>query len=257
MNLELELSILKKVLLGILIGVILSVGGFFVYNSFFNQSEKNIVNEKEKTKVKNKELALDTQLVQTLYSYVQMEKSYLAGVEYISIFDNKNKILVSELSQEMKNYLGYRQLNNKNYIECPQNLLDQSKCSSYDKEFPISQDNDTWTIAFGEDELKRTVELIFGKGSYKAGDFIGCEKYGLCVYDSETKKYYDTVFRGGGTGWNPETELKSAKKLKDKIEIYEYVKNDFDNKLDEYNIKYTFVLSEDDNYYLRSIELIK
>lgn len=248
---------MKKVLLGILIGVILGTGGVFAYNSFFNQSEKSMKTSKKEPEVKNEELNLNTQLVQTLYSYVKMEESYLAGVTYIGIFEDKNKVLASELSQEIKNYLGYRQLNNKRYIECPQNLLDQSRCSSYEKGFPISEYNNTWTYAFGEEELKRNVELIFGKGSYQAGDFKGCEEHGLCAYDSETQKYYDTDCGCGGVGWYPETELKSAKKVENKIELYEYVKNDFDNQLDEYNIKYTFNLNEDGNYYFESVELIK
>ena len=69
---------MKKVLLGILIGVILCVGGLFGYREFFVKNEnsnKKITKTKEKVQ-KEEDLDLNSQLVQTLYSYVRMEKVF-------------------------------------------------------------------------------------------------------------------------------------------------------------------------------------
>ena len=247
---------MKKVLLGILIGVILCVGGLFGYKEFFVKNEnpnKKITKTKEKIQ-KEEDLDLNSQLVQTLYSYVRMEKDLLIGREYISIFDKKNKILATEFNQKLKNYLGYRQLLlDLDYLEAPSYLLEKI----YGNSFEIPTGADAWTYSFSEEKLKAKVEMIFGKNSYKTEDFYGCKENGLCTYDSTTKRYYDMDCLCGGTGWAPTTEIKSAKKIGNKIEINEYVENTSpDGEKEEWNLKYTFNLSEDGNYYFKSVEKI-
>ena len=247
---------MKKVLLGILIGVILCVGGLFGYREFFVKNEnsnKKITKTKEKVQ-KEENLDLNSQLVQTLYSYVRMEKDLLIGREYISIFDKKNKILATEFNQKLKNYLGYRQLLlDLDYLEAPSYLLEKI----YGNSFEIPTGADAWTYSFSEEKLKAKVEMIFGKNSYKNEDFYGCKENGLCTYDSTTKRYYDMDCLCGGVDMKETIELKSAKKIENKIEINEYVENTSpDGEKDEWNLKYTFNLSEDGNYYFESIEKI-
>ncbi len=246
---------MKKVLLGILIGVILCVGGLLGYREFFVKNEnpnKKITKTKEKIQ-KEEDLDLNSQLVQTLYSYVRTEKNIL-DVGCISVFDKKNKVLATEFNQELKNYLGYRQLLlDLDYLEAPSYLLEKI----YGNSFEIPTGADAWTYSFSEEKLKAKVEMIFGKNSYKNEDFYGCKENGLCTYDSTTKRYYDMDCLCGGTGWAPTTEIKSAKKIENKIEINEYVENTSpDGEKDEWNLKYTFNLSEDGNYYFESIEKI-
>ena len=247
---------MKKVLLGILIGVILCVGGLFGYREFFVKNEnsnKKITKTKEKVQ-KEENLDLNSQLVQTLYSYVRMEKDLLIGREYISIFDKKNKILATEFNQKLKNYLGYRQLLlDLDYLEAPSYLLEKI----YGNSFEIPTGADAWTYSFSEEKLKAKVEMIFGKNSYKTEDFYGCKENGLCTYDSTTKRYYDMDCLCGGVDMKETIELKSAKKIENKIEINEYVeKTPPDGEKEEWNLKYTFNLSEDGNYYFESIEKI-
>ena len=247
---------MKKVLLGILIGVILCVGGLFGYREFFVKNEnsnKKITKTKEKVQ-KEENLDLNSQLVQTLYSYVRMEKDLLIGREYISIFDKKNKILATEFNQKLKNYLGYRQLLlDLDYLEAPSYLLEKI----YGNSFEIPTGADARTYSFSEEKLKAKVEMIFGKNSYKTEDFYGCKENGLCTYDSTTKRYYDMDCLCGGVDMKETIELKSAKKIENKIEINEYVeKTPPDGEKEEWNLKYTFNLSEDGNYYFESIEKI-
>ena len=247
---------MKKVLLGILIGVILCVGGLFGYREFFVKNEnsnKKITKTKEKVQ-KEENLDLNSQLVQTLYSYVRMEKGLPIGPDYINMFEEKNKILSTEFSQDLKNYLGYRQLLSElDRQECPTSLSQQNKCPINDD----FQDTDAWTQSFSDESLKGKVEMIFGKDTYKSGDFFGCKEYGNCVYDVSTKRYYDSGSGIVGTGWMPTIELKSAKKIENKIEINEYVENTSpDGSIDKWNLKYTFNLSEDGNYYFESAEKI-
>ena len=251
---------MKKVLLGILIGVILCVGGLLGYREFFVKNEnpnKKITKTKEKIQ-KEEDLDLNSQLVQTLYSYVRTEKNIL-DVGCISVFDKKNKVLATEFNQELKNYLGYRQLLlDLDYLEAPSYLLEKIYGDGfYGSDFEIPTGADARTYSFSEEKLKAKVEMIFGKNSYKTEDFYGCKENGLCTYDSTTKRYYDMDCLCGGTGWAPTTEIKSAKKIENKIEINEYVENTSpDGEKDEWNLKYTFNLSEDGNYYFESIEKI-
>ena len=247
---------MKKVLLGILIGVILCVGGLFGYKEFFVKNEttnKKITKTKEKVQ-KEEDLDLNSQLVQTLYSYVRTEKNpHDDG--YISIFDQKNKVLATEFNQELKNYLGYRQLLllDLDYSEAPSYLLEKI----YGSDFQIPTGADAWTYSFSEEKLKAKVEMIFGKDTYKSGESFGCKENRSCTYDSTTKRYYDMDCLCGGTGWAPTTEIKSAKKMGNKIEINEYVENTSpDGEKEEWNLKYTFNLSEDGNYYFESAEKI-
>ena len=246
---------MKKVLLGILIGVILCVGGLFGYKEFFVKNEttnKKITKTKEKVQ-KEEDLDLNSQLVQTLYSYVRTGKNIL-DVGCISVFDKKNKVLATEFNQELKNYLGYRQLLlDLDYLEAPSYLLEKI----YGNSFEIPTGADAWTYSFSEEKLKAKVEMIFGKNSYKTEDFYGCKENGLCTYDSTTKRYYDMDCQCGGVDMKETIELKSAKKIGNKIEINEYVENTSpDGEKEEWNLKYTFNLSEDGNYYFESIEKI-
>ena len=127
----------------------------------------------------------------------------------------------------------------------------------YGSDFEIPTGADARTYSFSEEKLKAKVEMIFGKNSYKTEDFYGCKENGLCTYDSTTKRYYDMDCLCGGTGWAPTTEIKSAKKIGNKIEINEYVENTSpDGEKEEWNLKYTFNLSEDGNYYFKSVEKI-
>ena len=251
---------MKKVLLGILIGVILCVGGLFGYREFFVKNEnpnKKITKTKEKIQ-KEEDLDLNSQLVQTLYSYVRTEKNIL-DVGCISVFDKKNKVLATEFNQELKNYLGYRQLLlDLDYLEAPSYLLEKIYGDGfYGSDFEIPTGADARTYSFSEEKLKAKVEMIFGKNSYKTEDFYGCKENGLCTYDSTTKRYYDMDCLCGGVDMKETIELKSAKKIENKIEINEYVENTSpDGEKDEWNLKYTFNLSEDGNYYFESIEKI-
>ena len=251
---------MKKVLLGILIGVILCVGGLLGYREFFVKNEnpnKKITKTKEKIQ-KEEDLDLNSQLVQTLYSYVRTEKNIL-DVGCISVFDKKNKVLATEFNQELKNYLGYRQLLlDLDYLEAPSYLLEKIYGDGfYGSDFEIPTGADARTYSFSEEKLKAKVEMIFGKNSYKTEDFYGCKENGLCTYDSTTKRYYDMDCLCGGVDMKETIELKSAKKIENKIEINEYVeKTPPDGEKEEWNLKYTFNLSEDGNYYFESIEKI-
>ena len=274
---------MKKFLIGLLIGIIVGIGCLFTYNEVFVKKENSInkkqTTEKEETKTEE-ELSINSQLVQTLYNYVLGAISYQDYKETGNFFysiKTKSKINASDLSQELKNYLGFRQLK---AIE-----IEQTNCSSnsnlsythesglvllcggeldhdYDPITNTTQVSDrAITYAITEELLKEKVELIFGKNNYKSVDFLGmsCDvSYGY-VYNKELKEYlYVSNDNGCGFTFTPSIKLISATKKDNNIYLIQKVEREASEYSEAINmkIKYTFTLADDGNYYFESVEKI-
>ena len=280
---------MKKVLWGILIGVILCVGGLFGYKEFFVKNEttnKKITKTKEKVQ-KEEDLDLNSQLVQNLYEYViavpnenndesiNVDSNLYRKMNLFEEIEKKDKIGTSDLPQELKNYLGYRQLSSEqvqqkncsNYPNISYNSQVSLLCGKEEDHDYNSATNTTkvrngaMTSVINEEQLKEKVELIFGNNSYKEVEFFTttCDLIDGYVYNKDSREYiYVSSDNGCGVNEYPTFKLIKATKKANKIYLFEKV----DREKSEYSeainskIKYTFNLLKDGNYYFESAEKI-
>lgn len=199
---------MRKVLIGILIGIIVGVGSLFIYDKFFavkNNSEKKENNtvKKEEIKTSAKEDILDiySDQVQSLYNNVHNCFGKCYGYDFMNLYSNDNVNIDSLKTQAF--YMAF------------DILLEEKGTNSSDGYKKLN--------SFTYDEVNNKAKLLFGK------EFnVEEKKYNMCpgyTYDSTAKIYTATELGCGCTGSpeGPITTLYKATQTENQIDIYESV----------------------------------
>ena len=262
----------KNIVIGILVVLLLCSIGLIVY-LFIDKSNSGVNDEKTEQKEevaenKTEELDINDPLVKELYDNVAAEDCLMAHSIVYNIKDTQ-KLTVNDLD-EMKNYLGYRQVPitkvKSGFCSDYRNILEKENNSYGCGESPLSPElinnlkyESTYYIE--EQDLKESVEMIFGPGTYERKDFLLYRAFEGFLFDESTLRYF-YYMDGPVAAIIPkgETTIVSATKTNDSIEIIQNVKyfNPRNEIAKEGNVKYTFKYNEeDDKYYFYSVERIE
>ncbi len=223
--------------------------GFFIYDDLLNKKDTvDPVKELQKKRTLNK----NSLVVQQLYDYINLDG---CGEQIDFFYGNKGKVLLTDLTDENKNYLAFRMLKNSdftskncsNYVNAL-NSNDPVKlwyCGDY-----VNTGNENTTISINSDVLEKQVNKMFGEASYKPVTFAVASS-ARYLYDEKTGTYLYQTFNGTNSCRGYENILDSVYRQKDNIVLKVKVKSNTTNNLFIYT--YTFQESEDGNYYFVSL----
>ncbi len=239
-----------------IIVLLMAAIGYFVYNDYFAPKEEiDPVKELERKRSIN----VNSLLVQQLYSYVNLDG---CGNQINFFYGSGAPVELKDLTDEQKIYLAYRQLLNRD--------IRKEYCSTYSKALHKNDKMGIWycgeeylnskadnfndensiTYIIDEDILKRQVEKMFGKGSYKATTFTIATSLRY-LYDQSTSSYIYQTFYGGDSCKGYTNKLDSAyRKGNDVTIVVKVVNNEKKNITMFY---YTFRESDDGNYYFSNL----
>ena len=232
----------------------LALGGYIVYDKYFNNVNEEKKTEKKEVKedVQEEKLNLESSIVQELYNDIKSTSNF--DQELIEQALNKEKVLVSDLSSEILNFYGYRNL----HIH----LIKQDLCrnypsvvnnSYYDCGNGIEKDEtENATYTFEEKDLKNSVENLFGLGKYQQTESFEINYAQYFVYDKDSQKYVYATIPGGGTSPEYEKELIDLKQSADTLSLIEKISFE-DKELAQISYDYK---QDNDNYYLYAINLL-
>lgn len=238
----------------IFILISLALGGYIVYDKYFNNVNEEKKTEKKEVKedVQEEKLNLESSIVQELYNDIKSTSNF--DQELIEQALNKEKVLVSDLSSEILNFYGYRNL----HIH----LIKQDLCrnypsvvnnSYYDCGNGIEKDEtENATYTFEEKDLKNSVENLFGLGKYQQTESFEINYAQYFVYDKDSQKYVYATIPGGGTSPEYEKELIDLKQSADTLSLIEKISFE-DKELAQISYDYK---QDNDNYYLYAINLL-
>lgn len=241
-------------------------------NNIPNEINNNDSNDNDNNK-DEESLDVNSELVKNLYNYVSFDK-------WLDILEknNTNKLETKNLNQELKNYIGYRQIPNskiksdscKNYPNITSSRICGSAADAVEGVDGTWDSTNSSTQVISENDLKEAVETVFGNNSYNQVSNFGISSctidqsndYRGYEYDTNSKNY---VYYDGMAGCSnlPITkQIVSAEKVNDTLIIVENQKIEQDaynsipkESLFNQNIKYTFIY-ENGNYYFSSIEKV-
>ena len=256
------------VILILFILISITLGGYIVYDKGyldkFLGKEKVVEPSKEEKKEETiekeeiKTLSLNDKEVQDLYDKIKSTEAFDQKL-INNVLENKKELILKELDPNILNYYGYRnlkinQLKNdlcKNYP----NLITNNKyiCNNNDNVGIGDDVTNNSTHVIDEEDLKLSVEEIFGKDSYQRSDAFEISWAEYYVYDKSSKRYIETFIASGGTDITYEKELIDLKQKEDSLSLIESIK--FEDSVNE-KISYNYKL-DNDNYYLYSISLEK
>ena len=257
----------SNVLVIILSILVVVMGAYLIYDKVIVSKDKKSGNESINSK-QNQKLDINSDLVKELYNKADITLLINDDGSIFNKLKKGEKVSTKDFKSEVKNELGFLNLSAgqlysvscADYIE---NLEYGDVCTAGYVDGPASKDDYNWfssTIAFDEEDLKKSVEDIFGIDTYdrinKFSDSIS--SYYKIVKDEFTNdyRYIRIAFAGGGSGPKVVTKLIEAEKVKDELYIVQnYYLEDASGKYDEMNIKYTFNLV-DGNYYFYSVEKV-
>lgn len=255
----------KGLIITLVLFILISIalGGYIVYDKGYLDSllgkEKVVEPKEEKEESKEVEkLSLDDKVIQDLYAKIKSKNAY-DQVLISQVLENKKELITKDLDSNILNYYGYRNLKVsqlekdicRNY---PSILAKSSYLCNDNNNVEVGVDTTTnSTNVFAEEDLKESVEEIFGKNSYQKTESIEVSFDEYYIYDSTSKKYVDTYIVGGGTDITYEKELIDLDQKEDSLSLIESVK--FEDSIDE-KISYNYRL-DNGEYYLYSISLVK
>ena len=243
-----------SVFLIIFILISLALGGYIVYDKYFNNANEEKKTEKKEIKEEVQEeekLNLNSSTIQKLYSSIKSNSSF--DQELIEQAINKEKVLVSDLSPEILNFYGYRNL----YIH----QVEKDVCRNYPSIVNSSYyycgsgigDEDINIVdIFKEEDLKNSVENLFGPGKYQQTESFEINYAQYFVYDKDSQKYVYATLEGGGTSQEFEKELIDLKQDTDTLSLIEKIS--FEGK-ELTQISYDYK-QDNNNYYLYAINLL-
>ncbi len=223
---------------------------FFTYYTYTNhQQQILLLNQKctpVSTKGEEKSLAIDSTIVQDLYSKV-----------YTNI---KEDVASPELTEQLKIYLAYRQVSNSQIYNSNCNYFDDTSMPYY-----ICINNNSYTPkAFKEETLKVEYKKLFGEDApfQNANIQIGRKCLGGYQYIEKRGEYVEGYCEEEqATSYRTEKELVKATSKESIIVLYEKVKyygsegQKLPEKLISGTYKYTFKLDTNYNYIYISKEL--
>lgn len=241
----------------LIILILLAFIGYFVYNDYLKPKDKvDPATEWQRKRTAN----IDSLVVQQLYSYVNLD----GCDDQIKFFYNdKESVSLNELTEENRNYLAYRQLKyssikKKNCSNYPTSLHKSDNLGLwYCGDDVLSStasdysDNSAVTRVISGDDIKTQVNRMFGADIYRAKTFLvsSSERY---LYDSNTDSYILQSFAGENSCKGYTNKLERAYQQGDNLTIVVKVVNNENKKVQLFY--YTFVESEDGNYYFNSLK---
>lgn len=189
----------KGLIIGMIIFIIISLGlsGYIVYDKFFKKEVKTVQDKNEEK--------VSEAFVKNLYNEVNIdynEEHYLYGQYGISEFYERN-IKASDLNNELKMYLGYRQLKNSDIKkeDCLYNQKDDGMTicgNNMYSETKVDYKYPTNTISF--DTLDKSIKSVFGNSvTYDKNTKVSID--GIVSYyefESSNNKYYLYQHAEGG-----------------------------------------------------------
>lgn len=267
------------------VGVIILIicgAGLFIYQSYVVKDDKKTEPTPTSTSTPSsttgpETLKLSSNLVQDLYRKFNSNDAKIQGLFLDDISNNVKSVMANDIIPEVKAYIAYRMLDKSEItsIACSNhpsvlaygnvsakdgfvcgNIKDAAKDEGYiEPGYTDFDDRNSYTTEIKEEHLKKTWENIFGPGTYqRTASFITLmtnEKY---VFDTTSNTYVYTTTYSGGTFVPNKATLISAIKFENKIELIEQV-----TKQDNISVqlKHTFVLNSDGNYYYSKSEPLK
>lgn len=230
--------------------IILILIGVIVYFNYAHSMEVAMLNEKctpVSTSGKAKELDLDSTIVQDLYAKVKTSL--------------REDLASTELNDQMKLYLAYRQLAYSEFYESNCNLFSSTAMEPF-----VCQESAVISpMAFKEEDLQREVKKLFGDDVEIANANIQLGT-GTCIggyqYIAERGEYVQGVCtQNTATTFKMDKELVKAESKESVITLYEEVKYynaeglDLPERLKSGTYVYTFKLDMKYDYIYVSKEL--
>jgi len=240
----------------LIIIILLMIIAFLGYQNYLApKKDVDPVREWQRKRTVNK----DSFVVKKLYNYVNLD-----GCDnQIAFFygDSKN-VKVSDLSDEIRNYLAYRQLR--------YNQIERKNCSNYpsalhkndnvllwfcgdevlNSKDPNFNDLTSTTLAISEDFIKRQAEEMFGEDTYKAKTFA-ISNSARYFYDNKTASYIYQTFYGENSCEGYSNKLDNAYQQGDDLTIVVKVTDNESKAMQMFY--YTFTESSNGNYYFKEL----
>lgn len=238
--------------------IILLIGalGFLGYQNYLAPKEVvDPVKEWQKKRVANK----DSLVVKELFNYVNLDG---CDNQINFFYGDSQNVKVSDLSDEVRNYLAYRQLKysdfeKKNCLNYPTALHKNDSVqlwycgdgvlTSRDSNF---NDETGTTLIVSEDSVRNQVNKIFGESTYKAKTFA-VSNSARYFYDSKTSSYIYQTFYGENSCKGYSNKLDDAYQQGDDLTIVVKVTNNESKAMQMFY--YTFTESSNGNYYFKEL----
>lgn len=230
--------------------------GFMVYQNYFTPKvEVDPVKEWQRKRVVNK----NSLVVQELYNYVNLDG---CDSQINFFYGESESVKVVDLSDEVRNYLAYRQLNH--------NKIEKKNCGNYQSALHQNDSVGLWycgdgilsdnsgqyndqsatTSVISEDAIREQANKMFGEDTYKAKTFTTSNS-ARYLYDSKLSSYIYQVFNGENSCKGFSNKLDQAYQQGDDLTIVVKVTNNENKALQMFY--YTFTESDDGNYYFKEL----
>lgn len=240
----------------LIIVLLLLALGFMVYQNYFTPKvEIDPVKEWQRKRVVN----TNSLVAQELYNYVNLDG---CDSQINFFYGESENVKVVDLSDEVRNYLAYRQLK--------YNKIAKKNCSNYPGALHQSDSVGLWycgdeilsnnsaqfndqtsvTSVISEDSLKEQANKMFGEDTYKAKTFTTSNSTRY-LYDSKLSAYVYQAFYGENSCKGFSNKLDQAYQQGDDLTIVVKVTNNENKSLQMFY--YTFTESDDGNYYFKEL----
>lgn len=243
--------------LSLLVIVLLGVVLYFVYITYINPPK---VSSKDKEDLQKQVFNKESYIVNELFNFVNTTG---CNSRNNIIYNDKQTVSITDLTQEDKNYLAYRSLKQnvfskkycKNYASalnskskekewyCGDNYLYSTDQNNYD-------DSNDLTLIFSKNELQKQVEKMFGEGEY-ADKTFKIDESSRYLFDKTTENYILQTKYGTDECTNYTNTLGSVTNDDNNIILNVKVTNEKTENQIVYH--YRFVKTENGNYYFQEV----
>lgn len=230
--------------------------GFMVYQNYFTPKvEVDPVKEWQRKRVVN----TNSLVVQELYNYVNLDG---CDSQIDFFYGESENVKVVDLSDEVRNYLAYRQLKH--------NKIEKKNCGNYQSALHQNDSVGLWycgdgflsnssdqyndqtatTSVISEEAIREQANKMFGEDTYKAKTFTTSNS-ARYLYDSKLSSYIYQVFNGENSCKGFSNKLDKAYQQGDDLTIVVKVTNNENKAIQMFY--YTFTESDDGNYYFKEL----
>ena len=258
---------LTNILLVLIFIVLIGIIGYLTFTRVIehtnkqNSEQTNQKQDNDSTKVVEKELDINSGLVQNLYKLVNVDTVHMrwkddkgVSAEEMSYEDKftlaieaikYDSISCSKISNEITKIFG-----TELEVYCGESALDYYYFNTETKQWTGDEGRIIYTNLYKEDDIKAAMYQIFGKNYYERKTTVEDTAYDYTYIESQ-KGYVRVHGQKGGTKPILTETIQSAKEINDEIIITS--KGVSDKTI---NIKYTFKLNKEDNsYYFTKVEV--
>lgn len=246
----------KNTIYILIIFILLIIVSYFVYNDYLKpKKEIDPVKEWQRKRTANK----NSLVVQELYNYINLDG---CGAQINFFYNEKETVSFSDLTDENRNYLAYRQLNH--------DLVEKKNCRNHPIALHKNDQVGLWycgegillsnkenytdetdrTYVINGEVLKNQVNKMFGPDIYKAKTYTvsEAERY---LYDSKTNSYIYQSFYGENACKGYTNKLENASQQGDNLILTVKVTNNENKSIQMFY--YTFTEGDDGSYYFSSL----